>query len=98
MSQFEVTLPGGLIVFVRSGKIRQKSCLFRIFRDGNITEWFYAYLIFLKESVSPGVTYHLLRNREGRWMETSFPAFANPPDDLLRRTLQKAIDAYEHSR
>ena len=98
MSQFEVTLPGGVIAFIRSGKIRRNSFLFRIFPPRLSSDWFHGYLVSLTKPGMQGSAYHLLRNREGNWVERSFPAFATPPDEPLRHALQKAIEAYEHSR
>ncbi len=100
MAQFFIALPGNRKGNVRSGiqKKKKKSFLALLlpWKKAEKEEKL-AYIV----SVEPGHDineYHLLKTKEGRWLQEGEDKWLREGDGAFNLAIKKAIDDYEHQK
>ena len=97
MGHFTIDLPGRIKGEVRFGKVMRKVMLPNLFGlFGNKApkrEERRGYIVKIGE----GQLYHLLRTKEGEWLNESDSGFPVAKDDETSLAIKKAIEEYEQS-
>ena len=97
MGHFTISLPGDKLGIVRSGTVRKmKGKLTDLLRLKKMErEERHGYIVNLQPATGDVTEYHLLKTKEGRWLQKGEHGWLQEGNAETTAAIQQAIDAYE---